>query len=52
MRLSKRVWMFEGETGIHVVVEVGGKYVCSCIGWERAKNGMCKHVKEVMRSES
>ena len=47
-----KFWWVVGEHGVHLVMLFDGQFVCSCAGWERAKEGMCKHVKEVLEYEN
>ena len=47
-----KYWWVIGEHGVHLVMLSDGRFICSCAGWLKAKNHVCKHVKEVLQYES
>lgn len=46
---EKRTWKFESASsdGFYIVRENMGKLSCNCMGYFRAKDRRCKHIKEV-----
>ena len=47
---KKTEWMIESSTSpgqIYTVKLFGSKYTCNCYGVRRAKDGKCKHIKQV-----
>lgn len=47
---SKTSWPIEGSTGTMYTVKLIGSdnYTCDCMGFRRAKDGKCKHIKQVI----
>ena len=47
--IEKKKWMFESSSsdGFYQVTEYMGKLKCNCMGYFRAKDRRCKHIKEV-----
>jgi len=43
-------WPIEGSTGNLYTVKLtsSGSYNCDCMGYRRAKDGKCKHIKQVI----
>ena len=43
-------WPVEGSTGTQYTVKLIGSdnYTCDCMGFRRAKDGKCKHVKQII----
>jgi len=43
-------WPIEGSTGNMYTVKLStsGSYSCDCMGYRRAKDGKCKHIKQVI----
>ena len=50
LKPKKTEWMIESSTSpgqIYTVKLFGSKYTCNCYGVRRAKDGKCKHIKQV-----
>ena len=43
-------WSITGSTGNYYTVKLNnsGSYECDCMGYRRAKDGKCKHIKQVI----
>ena len=43
-------WSVIGSTGTEYTVKFNssGSYTCDCMGFRRAKDGKCKHIKQVI----
>jgi|TARA_R110000744_G_C19045490_1_gene527169 hypothetical protein len=49
-KVVENQWPIEGSTGNLYTVKFNssGSYECDCMGFRRAKDGKCKHVKQVI----
>jgi hypothetical protein len=49
-KIIENQWSIMGSTGNDYTVKLNnsGSYECNCIGFRRAKDGKCKHIKQVI----
>ena len=50
VKTTTNQWNVAGSTGNDYLVEfnTSGSYSCNCMGFRRAKDGKCKHIKQVI----
>jgi len=50
VKTTTNQWTITGSTGNDYVVQFNnsGSYSCNCMGFRRAKDGKCKHIKQVI----
>ena len=50
VKTTTNKWTITGSTGNDYLVEFNssGSYSCNCMGFRRAKDGKCKHIKQVI----
>ena len=50
VKTTTNEWSVIGSTGTEYTVKLSnsGKYSCDCMGFRRAKDGKCKHIKQVI----
>ena len=50
VKTTTNKWTITGSTGNDYSVEFNssGSYTCDCMGFRRAKDGKCKHIKQVI----
>ena len=50
VKTTTNQWNITGSTGTEYLVEFNssGSYTCNCMGFRRAKDGKCRHIKQVI----
>jgi hypothetical protein len=50
VKTTTNQWNITGSTGTEYLVEFNssGSYSCNCMGFRRAKDGKCRHIKQVI----